>query len=61
MFGGYQVPPARISEMLDTLKKEFDALAHDVNRYKNQRDEYERKGSKDFHYHFYLFLLRSIS
>jgi len=33
----------RISDMLETIKKEFDNLTRDVSRYKSQRDEYERK------------------
>ena len=44
MFPNYQPPTNRVSELLDTLKKDFDSLAADVNRYKGQRDEYERKG-----------------
>jgi hypothetical protein len=33
----------RIPEYLDNLKAEFESLAHDVNMYKMQRDDYERK------------------
>jgi glucose repression regulatory protein TUP1 len=33
----------RIPELLDNLKAEFESLAHDVNMYKMQRDDYERK------------------
>jgi glucose repression regulatory protein TUP1 len=33
----------RIPELMDTLKAEFETLAHDVNMYKMQRDEFERK------------------
>lgn len=33
----------RIPEYLENLKVEFDSLAHDVNMYKMQRDDYERK------------------
>jgi len=33
----------RIPELMDTLKGEFETLAHDVNMYKMQRDEFERK------------------
>lgn len=34
---------ARIPEYLENLKAEFESLAHDVNMYKMQRDDYERK------------------
>lgn len=33
----------RIPEYLENLKAEFESLAHDVNMYKMQRDDYERK------------------
>ena len=32
----------RIPELLESLKAEFESLAHDVNVYKIQRDDYER-------------------
>jgi len=34
---------SRIPEQLDALKAEFESLAHDVNMYKMQRDDYDRK------------------
>ncbi|KAL6058236.1 general transcription repressor [Balamuthia mandrillaris] len=34
---------SRVSELLDGLKQEFESLAHDVNLFKMQRDDYERK------------------
>ena len=33
----------RIPEYLENIKGEFEQLAHDVNMYKMQRDDYERK------------------
>jgi len=33
----------RIPEYLENLKSEFESLAHDMNMYKIQRDDYERK------------------
>jgi len=33
----------RIPEFLDNLKVEFETLAHDLNMYKMQKDDYERK------------------
>lgn len=33
----------RIPEVLENLKAEFDSMAHDLNMYKMQRDDYERK------------------
>eukprot|EP01112_Ceratiomyxa_fruticulosa_P011907 TRINITY_DN3277_c1_g1_i1.p1 TRINITY_DN3277_c1_g1~~TRINITY_DN3277_c1_g1_i1.p1 ORF type:complete len:697 (+),score=150.04 TRINITY_DN3277_c1_g1_i1:437-2527(+) len=33
----------RTPELLDQIKSEFETLAHDVNMYKIQRDDYERK------------------
>eukprot|EP01102_Stenamoeba_stenopodia_P010088 TRINITY_DN29_c0_g1_i1.p1 TRINITY_DN29_c0_g1~~TRINITY_DN29_c0_g1_i1.p1 ORF type:complete len:567 (-),score=86.92 TRINITY_DN29_c0_g1_i1:164-1864(-) len=33
----------RIPELLDNIKAEFDALTHELNLYKAQRDDYERK------------------
>jgi glucose repression regulatory protein TUP1 len=33
----------RIAELLESLKTEFEALAHDANMFKMQRDDYERK------------------
>ena len=42
----YPYPAAnRVSEMFDALKKDFDSLVNDVNRYKTQREDYERKGA----------------
>lgn len=49
MYGTTNHPPrmtnisARIPEHLENLKAEFESLAHDVNMYKMQRDDYERK------------------
>lgn len=37
------VPSGRHPELLENLKNEFDSLTHDLNMYKLQRDEYERK------------------
>lgn len=34
---------SRIPEHLENLKAEFESLAHDVNMYKMQRDDYDRK------------------
>mmetsp|Transcript_17672 Transcript_17672/g.68589 ORF Transcript_17672/g.68589 Transcript_17672/m.68589 type:complete len:526 (+) Transcript_17672:49-1626(+) len=44
MYPGHRPPVSgRIAEQLESLKVEFDSLAHDVGMYKMQRDEYERK------------------
>jgi len=37
------VPPGRHPELLENLKNEFDSLTHDLNMYKMQLDDYERK------------------
>ncbi len=33
----------RIPELLENLKVEFESMAHDVNMFKMQRDECDRK------------------
>jgi glucose repression regulatory protein TUP1 len=33
----------RVTELLESLKAEFETLAHDANMFKMQRDDYERK------------------
>lgn len=38
-----QMVAGRIPEFLEGLKSEFESLAHDVNMFKMQRDDYERK------------------
>jgi hypothetical protein len=53
---GYTAP-TRISDVFDTLKKDFESLAGDVNRYKTQRDQYEQKGGSPLmRLHFCLIL-----
>lgn len=39
------VPPTsgRATEYLDSLKSEFESISHDLNMYKMQRDDFERK------------------
>lgn len=34
---------SRVTELLESLKAEFETLAHDANMFKMQRDDYERK------------------
>jgi hypothetical protein len=43
LYSGGTPRTLRIPEYLDNLKAEFETLAHDVNMYKMQRDDYERK------------------
>jgi len=43
MYNQRPILSGRIPELLDTLKTEFETVAHDVNMYKMQRDDYERK------------------
>eukprot|EP01111_Echinosteliopsis_oligospora_P011283 TRINITY_DN3688_c0_g1_i1.p1 TRINITY_DN3688_c0_g1~~TRINITY_DN3688_c0_g1_i1.p1 ORF type:complete len:631 (+),score=141.31 TRINITY_DN3688_c0_g1_i1:213-2105(+) len=38
-----QNPGGRVPEYLENLKSEFETLSHDVNLYKMQRDDFERK------------------
>jgi hypothetical protein len=33
----------RVTELLESLKAEFETIAHDANLFKMQRDDYERK------------------
>lgn len=40
---GRNIVSSRIPEYLENLKNEYESLAHDVNMYKMQRDDFERK------------------
>jgi len=39
----YGRPTGRVPELLESIKSEFETVAHECNHYKMQRDEYERK------------------
>eukprot|EP01097_Dermamoeba_algensis_P010577 TRINITY_DN788_c0_g2_i1.p1 TRINITY_DN788_c0_g2~~TRINITY_DN788_c0_g2_i1.p1 ORF type:complete len:385 (+),score=67.39 TRINITY_DN788_c0_g2_i1:119-1273(+) len=43
MFSHRTLVSGRIPELLDHLKAEYENLAHDVNMYKVQKDDFERK------------------
>ena len=48
----------RIPEYLENLKADFDSLTHDVNMYKMQRDDYERKRNVIL-FHFLFFIVQA--
>lgn len=43
LYGHRTLLSGRIPELLENLKSEFETLAHEVNVYKMQKDDYERK------------------
>ena len=54
MFVQHQLGSNRISELLENLGNEFETLARDVNMFKLQRDDYERKSTPLFLKIFFL-------